>query len=135
MAQSTDQQREIERANEVLNQVIANEKRAVRYYTLFALFLFAAGIGLIVVAYLSPHSPFADAFNRLLGIAGAFISALSTIPINQLLDRKARVGMLEIVRGWLPVAENQNAEERDATHDRILDSLMRVVDQTIQGKN
>lgn len=135
MAQSADQQRKLKRANEVLNRLIANEKQAVRYYTLFALVLLAAGIGLIIVAYLSSHSLFADGFNRLLGISGAFISALSTIPINQLLDRRARIGMLEIVRGWLPVVESQNAEESDATHDRILESLMKVVDQTILGKN
>ncbi len=64
-----------------LDQMIAIQYRALRYYLIFTASLVVLGIPVMATAYLSSGWLIPDAFRSLFGIGGAFVSSLSALQI------------------------------------------------------
>jgi len=120
-------------ANEpFLDQMIANQQRAIRYYLFFALGLVALGVVIIVIAFLSPawfdpdSKIVPDAFKGLFGIGGAFVSSLSALQVKEMLTRKEKLQTFRLIQTSLKNKKGASAEERK----RIEDLMWQIVEKT-----
>ena len=109
-----------------LDQFIGNQRRAIRYHLLFAIGLPGFGVAVIAGAYLWPGTTVIGQLREMIGIAGGFVSALSTFPIREILSRKERIAVLETVKVRL-----QSAEQAELP--RIEELVWKLVEKTAVG--
>jgi len=87
-----------------LEQLIQNQRRAIRYYVFFAAGLVILGIVVITIAFVSPSwldpkSPIIpDTFKGLFGMGGAFVSSLSAFQVKEILNRKEKIQAFETIK-------------------------------------
>jgi len=73
---------------------IANDQSAIRYYLVFAVFVFSVGLALVGVTFypaLKAENIFQDLAQK---VGGGFVSSLSAFPLKELLARRDRLRIL-----------------------------------------
>ncbi len=118
----------------LLDQLIANQQRAIRYYLSFAVGLICLGIGVMVFAAIISNRIIADAFKALFGLGGIFVSSLSAIQIKEILLRKERMETFELLKARLEEApESSKGDGDDEDQEKIDDLLWRIIEKTALG--
>lgn len=120
--------------NEILlDQLIGNQRRAIRYFLSFSAGLVCLGVGIMVFAAIISNQILADAFKALFGLGGAFVSSLSVIQIKEILLRKEKIQTFELLKtrlGEIPESEVEDGTEAEEDHKKIDDLLWRIVEKT-----
>jgi hypothetical protein len=114
----------------ILDQLIGNQHRAIRYYLFFTIALVALGISVMIFGSLSAASLNTEGLKSLFQIGGALVSALGALPIKEILNRKEKAGIFETVRNRLAVG--QGAVE-EAERNRLDNLIWQVVEKTALG--
>ena len=110
----------------LLDKLIANQQRAIRYYLFFAVGLICVGLGIMIFAAIISSRILADAFKALFGLGGVFVSSLSAIQIKEILLRKEKMETFELLKVRI------KNESKDASEDqeKIDDLLWRIIEKT-----
>lgn len=115
-----------------LVQLIANQYRAIRFYSGFAMGLLALGIILILLAFFSRGRLIPEALQSMVGIGGTFVSSLSAFPIKELVNRKEKVNMLEAAKANLRTGETPDSVEPEK-RKRIEDLVWQAIQKSVLG--
>lgn len=121
-------------ANEVfLDQLIANQHRAMRYYLLFAVGLAVLGIAVMIVAYMSSGWLIPEAFKSLFGIGGAFVSSLSALQVKEILNRKEKVEIYKAIKLRMRALEQARDSADEAAFEQLENLVWEAVKKTALG--
>jgi len=115
-----------------LDQLINNQRRAIRYYVFFALGLAIFGLIIIATGILSPATWFTNASEVAKGAfswGGTFIPSLVGLPIKEIVDRKGNIHIFENIRGQLGNAKKMPKAERDRIQKQLEDLMWRYVEK------
>jgi hypothetical protein len=115
-----------------LAQLIANQYRAVRFYSVFAISLMAFGVILVLLALLSRGRLIPEALQSMVTIGGGFVSSLSAFPIKEIITRKEKVKLLEAARASLGMIETPDSVESD-NRKRIENLVWQAIEKTVIG--
>jgi hypothetical protein len=119
-----------------LDQLIDNQRKALRYYVFFAAGLVSIGIVVIVIAFASPFwiDPGAtiipDTFKGLFGIGGAFVSSLSAFQIKEILNRKEKIQAFETIKEQMKSLKDTPRSKRAESQKRLDELLWKVLEKT-----
>lgn len=117
-------------ANEAfINQLILNQRRAIHYYLFFAIGLGVLGIVVMAVAYLLRDVLPSEILKTLLAVGGPFVSSLSFFPIKEILNRREKISIFEVVKTNLPALGSLDTSEKE----RIENLLWQAVEKTALG--
>jgi hypothetical protein len=116
-----------------LNQLIANERRAIRDTLLFAGGLVLLGILVIILSPVLLKSFVPETVARLVGIGGAFISSLSAFQIKDILTRRGKVEMLVSLEQRLHAINLTHAPEDESVNKHIDELVWKIVEKTALG--
>lgn len=113
-----------------LGQLIQNEHRAMRVYILFAVSLVFLGVIVIMVASLSSASLIPDALKGLFQIGGAFISSLCTFQVKEILARKEKVEVFQMLTTYINGLEQKREPDDVGDRKRIDELLWQIIEKT-----
>jgi len=120
-------------ANEqLLDQMIVSQQRAIRYYLLFAGGLIAVGLLIVILVYTLAGSLLPDVFKHLAGLGGGFISSLSALQIKEILVRKEKAEMFTTLKSRL-AQFNQGQMSDEELNRRIDELIWKIVEKTALG--
>jgi hypothetical protein len=107
-----------------LDQLIKNQRKAIRFYLFFTTGLVVLGGMVILVAFLSPAlfdtvSIAPDIFK----IAGAFVSSLGGFQVKEILERREKIQTFETFKGHLVSLKKSPKSER-AKAEKQFEELM-----------
>lgn len=119
-----------------LEQLIHNQRRAIRYYVFFAAGLVALGIIVITIAFVSPswlapNSPIVpDTFKGLFGMGGAFVSSLSAFQVKEILNRKEKIQAFETIKVQMRSLKDTPKSKREDSQKRLEELIWKVLEKT-----
>ncbi|MBI5944566.1 MAG: hypothetical protein HY864_09370 [Chloroflexi bacterium] len=119
-----------------LEQLIQNQRRAIRYYVLFAGGLVALGIIVITFAFVSPswlapNSPIIpDTFKALFGMGGTFVSSLSAFQVKEILNRKEKIQAFETIKVQMRSLKDTPKSKREDSQKRLEELIWKVLEKT-----
>jgi hypothetical protein len=116
----------------ILEQLIANNRRAILVQSFVALLLFIVGAGVLVYTFKS-GGEFKDIPTVVTSVAGVFTSSLSAFPIKEILTRSEKTGVFQTIRSrYRSVSKSKNAATREER--KRLDQLMsQIVEKAALG--
>lgn len=116
----------------ILEQLIANNRRAILVQSFVALLLFIVGAGVLVYTFKS-GGEFKDIPTVVTSVAGVFTSSLSAFPIKEILARSEKTGVFQTIRSrYRSVSKSKNAATREER--KRLDQLMsQIVEKAALG--
>jgi hypothetical protein len=127
-------------ANEdFLDQLIHNQRRAIRYYVMFVAGLVVLGILVIGLAFVSPAwlpqgaSFVPDVIKGLFGIGGSFVLSLSGFQIKEILSRREKIQGFETLKGQLKNLKGTPKAERARAQKRIEELMWKYIERTALG--
>jgi hypothetical protein len=118
-----------------LDQLIESQDRAIRYYQIFAVGLFAFGsIVLMTGAFLfllSGSGAGSDPIKIfiIVGISGGFVASLSALPIREIMNRRGKVEIFKVIHEWSKVGDVADLDE----NKRINNLIWQAVEKTALG--
>ena len=118
-----------------LDQLIEIHNRAINYYQIFAVGLFAlGGIVLMTGAFLFLLSGSGAGSNPIkifiiVGISGGFISSLSALPIREIMNRKDKVEIFKAIHEWSKAGDAAVLDESK----RVNNLIWQAVEKTALG--
>ena|SRR6266516_4906139 len=116
-----------------VNRMIENQHRAIRYYLLFASGLVTLGILVLVFGSRASGWLTTEAGKAAVQIGGVFVSTLSAIPVKELITRKEKLGIFEIIKTRLQTGRASQDDIDEPERKRIEDLLWQVVEKTALG--
>ena len=114
----------------LLDQLIVDQRRAIRYYALFVFGLVGLGLAVVLATSLSPlwlKQP--DIPKAILEIGGGFISTLSALPLKEILTRKERVGIFETVKIRVQALRGSQNPADALERERTQELLRQIVEK------
>ena len=108
---------------DIIKNLIANQHRAIRYHSSFALGLIALGVVLFLFG-----SRFAWFHQEVGKLAAGFITTLSAFPIKEILSRKDKIGIFQTIQVRLSMGVG--AEVNDLERQKIDELFWQVVEKT-----
>ncbi len=120
--------------NEVfLNQLIDQERRAIRDTFLFAGGLVVFGLLVLFLSPALPQSVVPEAAAQLIGIGGGFISSLSAFQIKDILARRGKIKMLTSLKLRLHEISLAPGPKDKSVNKHIDDLIWKIVEKTALG--
>jgi hypothetical protein len=116
-----------------VNRLIADQRSAIRYHLLFAIGIVTLGIVVIVAGILLPRELLEEGIKTLLSIGGGFVSSLSAFQLKEILRRKEKIGIFEMVKIRLQKLEEEGKTSDQAERTRIQELLWKIVEKTAMG--
>lgn len=108
-----------------LNQLINNQRSAVKYYRVLAVSIFGLGAVVIILALVWPGQSFGERIKTLLAIGGGVISSLSTFQLKEIWNRRDRIAVLEAVRNQVASLKDKSGEQAERTRiEELLNQLV-----------
>ncbi len=113
-----------------LDQLIDNQRKAIRFYVMFTVGLFLAGAAIIVFAIFSPAwfaviNVAPDVFK----IAGAFVSSLGGFQVKEILERREKIQTFQTFKGHLANLKNSPKAERAKTEKQFQDLMWKYIEK------
>jgi hypothetical protein len=117
----------------LIDQLIENHRRAIRYYIVFASGLVILGIAVIAGVFLASRwlNSDADAVKGIMGVGGVFVSSLSAFQVKEILNRKDKIEIFKAVRVRILHYEGDFTDEEEVK--RIDQLLWEVITKTALG--
>jgi hypothetical protein len=118
-----------------LDQVIRSQRRAIRFYLIFAGGLVILGMIVLVAAFLSPAwfntgTPLiADVFKGLFSIGGAFVTSLSAFQIKEVLNRMEKIQAFETIKSQMASLKEVPRGKNTETQKRLEELMWKVVEK------
>lgn len=120
-------------ANEaMLDQLIANQYEAMRYYIIFALGLIVFGATIYVMALLAGQN-LSESLKPLIGLGGGFVASLSVLQFKEVLTRKEKAQVLETIKMGLNTLEQTQGSIDTDSRLRIDNLLWQAIEKTTVG--
>jgi hypothetical protein len=116
-----------------VDQLIADQRSAIRYHLFFAIGIVTLGVVVIVSGFLLPEKLIAGGINTLLSIGGGFVSSLSAFQLKEILKRKEKMGVFKNVKFRLQKLEHEGKTSDQAEKKRLEELLWKIVEQTAMG--
>lgn len=116
-----------------IDQLIANQQRAIRFYLLYVVGLVCFGVTVIVVTSLLSEKLLPEAFRDLLGIGGAFISSLSAFQVKEIIRRKEKITIFQAIKLQMNELENLKGNEVKIKRKRLEELLWQIIEKTALG--
>jgi hypothetical protein len=116
-----------------LDQMIESQRRAMRYYLVFAGAIFTLGLIIIVVAYVIAESILPDVLKHILALGGGFVSSLSSLQLKEIVARKEREEMFITLRVRLAEIKLTGETQDDSLYKRFDELLWKIVEKTTAG--
>lgn len=119
-----------------LDQLIDNQRRAIRYYIFFALGFVMLGVIIIGLAFtspawLGPDSPIIpDTFKGLFGMGGAFVTSLSAFQFKEILNRKEKIHAFETIKVQMKTVKKSSRSKEDDSQKRLDELVWKVLEKT-----
>ena len=107
-----------------LDVLIANQRRYIRYYLVFALVILLLGIGLVIVISLVFSQALPDTLKSLFGVGCGFISSLSALQVKEVLRCRDREAMLLRLKERLQAPD---AAERQRIEKLVQDAVQKTI--------
>jgi hypothetical protein len=121
-------------ANEsFIDQLITNQRSAIRYHLSFAIGMVMLGVAVIMAGFLWPGKLIEEGFKTLLSIGGGFVSSLSAFQLKEILHRKEKIGVFEMVKIRLHKLEKEGKSADQTERARIEELLWKLVEKTAVG--
>lgn len=108
-----------------LNQLINNQRAAVKYYRVLAIAIFVLGAIVIILALAWPGQSIGEKIKILLAIGGGVVSSLSTFQLKEIWNRKDRIAVLEAVKNQVGSLQEKSADQAELT--RVEEMLSQLV--------
>jgi len=116
----------------ILEQLISNNRRAIRYHLMIAVALFVVGAAVIVFTFKSGGS-IRELPSAVSGIAGAFTSSLSALQIKEILSRREKTDVfLTIKSRYQSVNKSKSSANKDE-RKRLMHLMSQIVDKAALG--
>jgi hypothetical protein len=118
-----------------LDQVIRSQRRAIRFYLIFAGGLVLLGMIVLAAAFLSPAwfntgTPIiADVFKGLFSIGGAFVTSLSAFQIKEVLNRMEKIQAFETIKSQMASLKETPRGKNAETQKRLEELMWKVVEK------
>jgi hypothetical protein len=90
-----------------LDNAIAQQRRAVKFYVCYACAMIVVGLFVIIIAFALGDTFKGETFKWFLSLGGAFVSSLSGFPIKLVLDRYERITGLGFLRNEFESSEDK----------------------------
>lgn len=116
-----------------IDQLIANQQRAIRFYLLYVVGLVCFGVTVIVVTSLLSEKLLPEAFRDLFGIGGAFISSLSAFQVKEIIRRKEKITIFQAIKLQMNELENLKGNEVKIKRKRLEELLWQIIEKTALG--
>ncbi|MCI0556537.1 MAG: hypothetical protein L0287_36810 [Anaerolineae bacterium] len=116
----------------ILEQLISNNRRAIRYHLVIAMALFAVGAGVIVFTYTSGGSV-NDVPSVVSGIAGAFTSSLSALQIKEVLSRREKTDVFLTIRTRYQTISKTSSAANKQERKRLNHLMSQIVEKAALG--
>ncbi|MBI5294102.1 MAG: hypothetical protein HY869_01410 [Chloroflexi bacterium] len=118
-----------------LEQVIRSQRKAIRFYLIFAGGLVLLGVIVLVAAFLSPlwfitGTPIiADVFKGLFGVGGAFVTSLSAFQIKEVLNRMEKIQAFETIKTQMSGLKASPRGKNAETQKRLEELMWKIVEK------
>lgn len=116
----------------ILEQLISNNHRAIRYHLIIAVALFAVGAAVIAYTYLFDNST-GDIPSMVSGIAGAFTSSLSALQIKEILTRREKTDVFSTIRSRYQSISKSNSAANKEERKRLNSLMSQIVEKAALG--
>lgn len=116
-----------ESSKSFVNQLITNQRNAIRYHVAFAVAIVLIGVAVVTAAFLLPSDLMADGIKTILSIGGGLVSSLSGFQLKEILQRREKITVFETVKIRLDGPIDQ------AERTRIEELLWKLVEKTAIG--
>lgn len=116
----------------ILEQLISNNHRAIRYHLIIAVALFAVGAAVIAYTYLVDNST-SDIPSMVSGIAGAFTSSLSALQIKEILTRREKTDVFSTIRSRYQSISKSNSAANKEERKRLNSLMSQIVEKAALG--
>lgn len=110
-------------SEEILDQMIAIQRRALRNYFIFAVGLIVLGVVLVVVASLLLHRLNKDLFREIFRIGGGFVSSLGLFQIKEILARRERIEACRTLRDCVGLAGEDQRRRIESTAWELIEKM------------
>jgi hypothetical protein len=116
-----------------VDRMIQNQHRAIRYYLCFAIALVVLGVVLVVFGSRASRWLMTDAAKDAIQIGGGFVSTLGAIPVKELIARKEKLGIFEIIKVRLLASQVDQDNIAEPERQRIDNLLWQLIEKTALG--
>jgi hypothetical protein len=123
-------------SEDFLDQLIHNQRRAIRYYVFFVAGLVVLGILVIALAFVSPAwlpagaSFVPDVIKGLFGVGGSFVLSLSGFQVKEILSRREKIQGFETLKEQLKNLKGTPKAERVRAQKRIEELMWKYIERT-----
>ena len=121
----------------IVDQLIANQRHAIRYRILFALIIAGLGVTIIIVSLLFSGRLIEEGLKTLLGLGGGFVSSLSAFQIGGIIKRREKVGAFQAIKTSLQLLKATGTQDQQGIEHIAADhvSQYQVTFPTDTGKH
>jgi hypothetical protein len=118
-----------------LDRLIQDQRKAIRFYVMFAAALVTVGVVVIIFAFLSPilfaeSSVIPDTFKGFFGLGGAFVSSLSTFQFKEVLNRREKIHAFETIKMQMLSLQATPKSKRGEAEKRLEELVWKVLEKT-----
>ena len=117
---------------QIIEQLITNNRRAIRYHLAFALVLFLLGVSVIVGTFFVAGS-IKDIPSGMFSIAGAFTSSLSALQVKELLTRREKADIYVTLRNRYEKLNRSKKTVDDEERKRLTQLMSQIVEKAALG--
>lgn len=116
----------------ILEQLISNNRRAVRFHLIIAVALFLVGAAVIVYTYRAGGSV-KDFPSVVSGVAGAFTSSLSALQVKEILSRREKTDVFLTIKSRYQSVNKSSSRENREERKRLIHLMSQIVDKAALG--
>jgi hypothetical protein len=97
----------------LLDHVIVDQKRGIRYHVSFSITLFLIGASAVLIGLFLPSRTATEIPKQMLAIGGIFIASLTAFPVKEILSRRERISMLQKIAAMRLTLDEQERARMD----------------------
>ena len=113
-----------------LDNLIASQRSAIRYYLIFALGIFILGIVVIIISVTLPKEEIAEGIKTLLSVGGGFVSSLSGFQIKEIIQRKEKINVFSLIKNQLLLSIKKGSEQDPEEEKRLKEIMWKTLEKT-----
>jgi hypothetical protein len=117
---------------QVIEQLILSNRRAIRYHLAFALGLFLLGAG-VITGTLVVSGSIKDIPSGMFGIAGAFTSSLSALQIKEILSRREKAEIYTTLKSRYKSLTRAKKDVDEEERKRLIQLMSQIVEKAALG--
>lgn len=120
---------------EDVEDLITSQKSAIKIYTLYSIGIFLFGISLLVFANtnLFIQSVQDSTIKIIISTGGTFISALTTFPIKEIINRKDKIATYQVLKRHVIFISEKGDQITEPEKKEIIDLIMEIIKKTSLG--